>query len=232
MNYIHHAMIGVGTAALAVIAAEALGAPTVPPLTLGVGALAAATGAIATDLDHPRSFISHSIPSRMLRITLAILAIPTLAAVGVLLSTHDLLQTWNQFSGLLLGWDILRWTLIILVSALGLVGLSWVLYKSLHHRGPLHSLLFALGVTVAVCLVFSAFHHPWYWGLAFGWGWLWHILGDGLTVEGVPFFWPINDERSHTLPWWMCGVARWLLSALSIGGILGLIILRITHFPG
>jgi membrane-bound metal-dependent hydrolase YbcI (DUF457 family) len=222
MNYVHHAVIGVGTAGLGVVAAEALGLPKVSFVTLGVAALVLATGSIATDLDHPRSFISNSIPSRVIRITLAILVIPLLAALGALLTTHDVQGTWVQFTGLLFGVSFLRWTLIALGLALGLMALSWLLYKSLHHRGPLHSLLFTAGVTALACFGFWWFWLPWTLGLAFGWGWLWHILADGLTKEGVPFFWPFNDERRHTLPVWALGLGRGLLSVAAFAGLIGL----------
>jgi membrane-bound metal-dependent hydrolase YbcI (DUF457 family) len=106
--------------------------------------------------------------------------------------------------------------------------LSWLLYKSLHHRGPLHSLVFALGVTAIACFAFWWYWLPWTWGLAFGWGWLSHILADGLTKEGVPFFWPFNDERRHTLPAWSCGMGRIILSGLAVVGIILLIYSQIS----
>ena len=230
MNYIHHALIGVGTAGLGVVVAEALGMPPLPLVTLGIGALVVVTGSIATDLDHPKSFISNSIPSRVIRVALAILIIPLLAALGALFTTHDVQGTWTQFTGLVFGVNFLRWALIALGAAFGLMLFSWLLYKSQHHRGPLHSILFSLGVTAVTCLVLWWFWWPWDWGLAFGWGWLWHILADGLTKEGVPFFWPFNDERRHTLPAWGCGVARPLLSLLAVSGIILLIFLQITGY--
>jgi len=229
MNYVHHALIGVGTAGLGLVAAEALGMPAASFLTLGMGALIVATGSVATDLDHPKSFISNSIPSRVIRIALAVLAIPLLAALAALLTTHDAFGTWTQFTGLVFGVSFLRWALIALAGSLGLMLLSWLLYKSLHHRGPLHSIVFAIGVTAVACWAFWYYWLPWTWGLAFGWGWLWHILADGLTKEGVPFFWPFNDERRHTLPAWGCGLGRWLLS---LAGGLGIVLALYFQFAG
>jgi len=173
-----------------------------------MGALIVATGSIATDLDHPKSFISNSIPSRVIRIALAVLAIPLLAAMAALLTTWDVSGTWMQITGLIIGVNFLRWALIALAASLGLMLLSWLLYKSLHHRGPLHSLIFAFGVTAIACWAFWYYWLPWAWGLAFGWGWLWHILADGLTEQGVPFFWPFNDVRRHTLPAFGRGLGR------------------------
>ena len=220
MNYVHHAFIGVGTAGLGLAIAETLGMPPAPLLTVGMGALIVATGSIATDLDHPKSFISNSIPSRIIRIASAVLAIPLLAALAALLTTHDIFGTWTQLTALVFGVNFLRWALIALAASLGLMLLSWLLYKSLHHRGPLHSILFAFGVTALAGWAFWYYWLPWTWGLAFGWGWLWHILADGLTKEGVPFFWPLNDERRHTLPALACGIGRVLVSLAAVAGII------------
>jgi membrane-bound metal-dependent hydrolase YbcI (DUF457 family) len=228
MNYLHHALIGVGTAGLGIAAAEVLGLSPLPLVTLGIGTLVVVTGSIATDLDHPKSFISNSIPSGVIRVALAILVIPLLAALAAMLTTQDIPGTWTGFAGLVFGVNFLRWALIALAVAVGLMLLSWLLYRSLHHRGPLHSLLFTLVLTLVACLVFWWLWLPWAWGLAFGWGWLWHLLADGLTEQGVPFFWPFNDERRHTLPAWGCGVGRVLLSLLAVGGIILLIYLQIS----
>jgi membrane-bound metal-dependent hydrolase YbcI (DUF457 family) len=230
MNYIHHAIIGVGTASLGVLAAEVWGAPRSTPILLGAGALITAVGAIATDLDHPRSFISNTIPSRLIRVTLAVLAIPILAALGSLLTTRDLHGTITEFTAMILGINFLRWAAVAFGASLGLMLLSLTLYKSLHHRGPLHSLVFTAGITIVVCVAFSLSGVSWTWGLLFGWGWLWHILADGLTDQGVPFLWPFTDERKHTLPEWARGAGRILLTVAAMSGIVGFIIFRLQPY--
>ncbi len=55
-------------------------------------------------------------------------------------------------------------------------------------------------------------------------------MADGLTEQGVPFFWPFNDDRKYTLPDWARGMGRGLLSLAAIIGILGLIVLRLRPF--
>jgi len=217
-------------AGLGIVMAQALGMPSPSPASLGVGALVVGAGSIATDLDHPRSFISNSIPSKVIRIALAILVIPLLASLGALFSSHDVQGSWTQFKGLVFGVNFLRWALIALGSSLGLMSLSWLLYKSLHHRGPLHSILFTLAITAAICFILWWFWWPWDWGLAFGWGWMWHILADGLTSDGVPFFWPFKDVRRHTLPQWTCSVARPLLSLLAAVGIVLVIVFQVIGY--
>ena len=163
---------------------------------------------------------------------LAILTITILATLATLLTMPDVQGTWNQFTGLVLGIAILRWSLFAFGLSLGLMGFSWLLYKSLHHRGPLPSLFFAMAVTITACITPAAFKQSWGWGLVFGWGWLWHILADGLTKEGVSFFWPFNDDRTHTLTDRASGIGGGLLSLAAITGILGLIFLRLRAFFG
>lgn len=225
MNYIHHAFIGAGTVGLGILAAEWMGMPQITASGLGMGVVLTAAGAIATDLDHPKSFISHSIPSRLLRIALAILTIPTLAFFATLLTTPGSQGVWGHFTDLLLGMAILRWSLIAVGGCIGLMGLAWLLYKSLHHRGALHSLAFTLAITLSLCAIFISLGQAWVWGLFFGWGWLWHILADGMTKDGVPFFWPVNDDRKHTLPEWACGLGRVMLSLSALLGIIALVYL-------
>ena len=179
MNYVHHALIGVGTAGLGISAAEALGAAPLPLVTLGIVILIVGTGSIATDLDHPKSFISNSIPSHVIRIALAVLAIPVIAALGALLTTHDVDRAWTQVTGLIFGLSFLRWALIALGVSLGLMLLSWLLYKSLHHRGPLHSLIFAFGVAALAGWVFWYYWFPWAWGLEAV------VQGRGLTAKKI-----------------------------------------------
>jgi len=147
MNCVHHVFIGGGTVGLGFATAEAFGMVPAPLLALGTGALLVAAGSNATDLDNPRSFISNSIPSRVVRIVLAVLAIPLFATLAALLTTHDFSNTWVQITGLVFGVNFLHWALIVLAASLGLMLLCWLLYKSLYHRGLLHSIIFAIGVT-------------------------------------------------------------------------------------
>jgi len=88
------------TASLGLVVVEALGMPAPTLVNLGIGALVIATGSIATDLDHPKSFISNSIPSHVIRIALAVLVIPLLAGLAALLTAPDPRGTWTELAGL------------------------------------------------------------------------------------------------------------------------------------
>ena len=47
----------------------------------------------------------------------------------------------------------------------------------------------------------------WWVGLAVFWGWLAHILGDGLTYSAVPLWWPIQIRGCR---WTPVGTPRWM----------------------
>jgi membrane-bound metal-dependent hydrolase YbcI (DUF457 family) len=232
MNYTQHTLIGVGTAGLGLLTAEALGAPPAALITLIVGTAMAGLGSVAVDIDHPRSFIGRTVPFKVARLAGTILAVPLVAALGTLLTTRNAPDTWMQIWNLIMGLTFLRWLLIIFIAALAIMGLSWFLFHTISHRGPLHSLAFTAGITSAVCLVFWSIGAPWIWGVVFGWGWLWHILADGLTEAGVPLFWPINNNRLHVLPEWARGLGKVLLYLAAFGGIFGMIYLRLRPFFG
>jgi inner membrane protein len=69
---------------------------------------------------------------------------------------------------------------------------AWGAHLAFGHRGLLHSLLMVAVVGyVGVRLVGGVF------GLALAWGYLWHLLADFLTVQGVPFFLPLWGGRLH-----------------------------------
>ena len=72
----------------------------------------------------------------------------------------------------------------------GTGALAWGLEHTLHHRGPLHSLL----ATIAVALLGNAVGAPLGvtdLGAVVGFGWMAHLLGDIGTRRGIPLFWPV-----------------------------------------
>jgi len=97
MNYTQHILIGVGAAGLTVLAGRAIGLPRPAATTLLTGAAVIAAGAIAVDIDHPRSFVSSGLPLEILdRLLPLVVLVAVLAAA--LLAGHDkgltgLLQT-------------------------------------------------------------------------------------------------------------------------------------------
>ena len=67
------------------------------------------------------------------------------------------------------------------------------------HRGPTHSLVWCLGLAVAAYAANSAVSGEpagLLLALAVLAGALSHVLADGLTVAGVPLWWPFRRRRS------------------------------------
>lgn len=56
------------------------------------------------------------------------------------------------------------------------------------HRGVIHSLTFAVAVSILIAIYFPV--------LAFGFflGYASHLIGDAITIEGIRPFWPLKSE--------------------------------------
>lgn len=70
----------------------------------------------------------------------------------------------------------------------GILG-KWVAFFS-KHRGVYHSLFLAV-----VLLSGLGYFWRWDYGLAFFIGYLAHLLGDGITIQGVQLFYPFSDWK-------------------------------------
>ena len=176
-----HLAIGAGSTALGLYGLQALGAP-LDPLTIAFGAMAAGLGALAPDVDHPRSTASSSLPDKLFDQAIQ-MALPLLLLVFV----------FAVFGGKAVGASmmasfgpLLRIAGTMLAFAIAFVLASKIARRYTKHRGATHSLFTAgvatLFVTV-VCLVASV---PAWYGLLFGWGWLTHLGADATTKMGVP----------------------------------------------
>ena len=86
------------------------------------------------------------------------------------------------------------------MGEVGLALSSWLQSFGVQHRGVTHYGLTALVVTVISGLL------GWWLGyldvgLAFGLGYLSHILADSMTLTGTPLLWPLQKEKNfHVLP--------------------------------
>ncbi|RAU19131.1 hypothetical protein DN062_02330 [Nitrincola tibetensis] len=65
------------------------------------------------------------------------------------------------------------------------------------HRGPTHSLLFMLVLTIGLAMAYQRYD-PYYqnWWLAIWVGSLSHLVADWMTRGGVPLFWPKKTRIS------------------------------------
>ena len=110
--------------------------------------------------------------------------------------------------GSLLGRLLPRW-LAGLLDGIGLF-ISGIVRKILGHRTATHWPIWA-GVLALVGL-----NAGWPWLVWFGWGYLWHILGDFGTKSGVPLFGPFwtkdikwSPLRTGTWPEFVLAAALW-----------------------
>lgn len=84
------------------------------------------------------------------------------------------------------------------LGKIGVMLSNWLRSFGVEHRGFTHYGLTTLLVIVAGGLLGWRLGH-WDVGLAFGLGYLSHILADGLTLTGVPLLWP-RKKNVHLLP--------------------------------
>lgn len=225
MNYSGHIVVAIGTAGLAIVGGQVWGLPKPDLTTLLTGCAVIAAGAVAVDIDHPRSFISSGLPRDILDRVLPVAVLVVLFA-AMFLTGHDIkgLMSFLQAS-----W--VKLTLTIVGLALALMLAAWVISGTLRHRGPLHSLAFSIGMTVVavVVLLYLVPELSWWWGFGFGWGWLSHVLADGLTQYGVPFWWPLSSRRFHVLPYpgfrWV-EQAVWILSVLALFAVVWFVFIK------
>jgi membrane-bound metal-dependent hydrolase YbcI (DUF457 family) len=176
VKFEEHAIIGLGTASLLPII-QVIGGTQPDFSTLLTGASSIVLGTAIVDLDHPRSFISRSIPRKLLVPAMLLLLIGFV---------------FTPFSA---NSKIIEAGTTLLIVALGPVLVSQTLFRTLKHRGPWHSLAAAGGATLVGCFLCWQFNKPLWVGLCFGWGWLSHVLADSTTHQGVPLWWPIYSKR-------------------------------------
>ena len=82
----------------------------------------------------------------------------------------------------------------------GLAISSWLQSVGVQHRGLTH-----YGLTTIAIIALSALLGWWLdyldVGLAFGLGYLSHVLADSLTIAGTPLLWPLKKKKNfHLLP--------------------------------
>lgn len=157
--------------------------------TIGIAAMTAGFGALMPDLDHPDSKASNAVPLELLSwgVGVAGMAIVVAYFTGRLGGDQAVAVARSAFA------PLLRGAVIAIVLALVLVGASLVLRAVSHHRGTTHSLAFAAGITAIGSIVCGVASVPVSYGLAFGWGWLTHLITDAMTPAGLPsLYWPFR----------------------------------------
>jgi len=166
--------------------AQALGQP-LGPQELAAGAVACAGAALIPDLDHPKATIAHTFGP----VSEAVSRGVNLVAGGHRQMTHSLLFAVGF--GLLcqlfaLGGSNLALVMMFLLAAFAFRALNIVIPGTSKSMKGIVVLLEAALVTF---LISQYMPGSWWWfGFAAALGCLIHCVGDTLTPEGVPWFWP------------------------------------------
>ena len=109
-------------------------------------------------------------------------------------------------------------------SAVGRLLPRWWQFTTPGHRGPTHSLVWCLGLAVAAHAGNSAVNGqpagP-LLALAVLAGSLSHVLADGLTVAGVPLWWPFRRRRSVFLGALAFRTRSWAEALVVLGVVAG-----------
>lgn len=192
-----HAVMGAaGWLAAAPSLSAALGTP-LTPAELAVGTVACAGAALIPDLDHPQATIAHTFGP----VSHAASKVTAFLAGGHRKGTHSLL-----FVGLFgflcytvaigteaSGSNIPAIILMFLLAAFAFRGLNIVPPNTSKGLKGIMVIAEAAVLTWAMTLIMP---ESWWWlGLAGALGAFIHLIGDALTPEGVPFFYPLFKYR-------------------------------------
>ena len=110
------------------------------------------------------------------------------ARTAVGLGKEQIKREWRRSKSISL---VLRWVVAIPFNLFA---------KIVPHRGPTHWLVTAAVVVVAVAYISELFGLPPVVPVAFGAGYLSHLLADAVTVAGVPLLGPLSGRSVRFLP--------------------------------
>ena len=205
-----HALLGaVGFLAAAPAVYHFAGVATPEPATLAVGALTCSGFSLLPDIDEPGSTISRKLGP----ISRGVSEVTRRLAGGHRQATHSLAFAAAVGFGC---WAALRWhpataATVIVVAATLLVA-RLVIPLGLGR-------IFGVGLVLAAGAGWWAWTHPWpaLPAIAAA-GVVAHLLGDAITVEGVPFLWPVRWRAALPLVGHTSSMRETILgTALSVG---------------
>ena len=198
-----HAMSGAMVWLLASpVVAHALNEP-LGPKELAAGAIACAGAAVIPDLDHPQATVARTFGPASQAVAKGV----ALVAGGHRQGTHSLLFVGGfglMCSLFAMGGSTWAMILMFLLAAFCFRALNLVIPgTSYSFKGA----VILVEAVVAVALIVHFMPGSWWWlGFACALGCFVHLIGDALTPEGVPFFWPARWRGSipiiaHTGNW-------------------------------
>jgi membrane-bound metal-dependent hydrolase YbcI (DUF457 family) len=178
-----HALLGAVTFLAAAPSVAVATHQSMPPAELVVGAMVCAGFALLPDIDEPHSTVSRKLGP----ISMVVSAITNKVAGGHRHATHSLLFVGLVGFG---AWYAVKhspWAAAIIVACAMLLAARMVFPLDL---GKSFLIVVALSGGAAYWAMRS--HDVGYWlPAAAAAGVLLHLIGDMLTVEGVPLFWPL-----------------------------------------
>jgi len=198
-------------------------AMSLSPAQIAAGTVVCAGAALLPDMDHHDGTIANTFGI----VTRLICRFVAWVSGGHRHATHSLLfaagmgaGTWWVASHEPIAW----WAILFLLVGLGLRGIG----IGLKERDDVTGLLNA---AIAAALVYVMHDLDMRWaGYAVGLGCLAHVVGDCLTPEGCPVFWPVPQRLGMAIvPRTNGHVERWVLTPLLT---LGVIILAIRSTLG
>jgi len=204
--------------------------------TLGVGCVTSAAFALLPDIDEPGSTVSRKLGP----ISRSVSKFTNKIAGGHRQATHSLLFAAIIGVG---AWFCTqhRLAIAIVVAASFLLVFRMLLPRMIRYSGLVSMGMLALGGGSA-WWIFHDYHQafsvgPWWFILATGGGCIWHLVGDSLTVEGVPWFWlpgihPLQRIRLAVPLVGHCGSARESLVGLLLTVALVWMAVVLVVLPG
>lgn len=201
LGFSHATSGALGWFVTAPLISNAIGMPLTPQ-ELGIGAVACAGAALIPDLDHPQATIAWTFGP----ISKAAARLTALLAGGHRQGTHSLLFSlgFGAFC-YLVGTSSLWWhtttpamILLFMLAAFAFRGLNIVPPRVSGTFKGLVVLAEALVLTLAINYFMpQETITSWWWlGLAGAMGAIIHLIGDTLTPEGVPWFYPARWRAS------------------------------------
>jgi membrane-bound metal-dependent hydrolase YbcI (DUF457 family) len=165
------------------------------------GAVITAGAALAPDLDHPGS---SSASNSLKPVTTGLASVVSIISFGHRKGTHSLLGI-AAFAGLILlatgplaPWGVLIAAFLLSAFTCKAIGFNLFKYIPIPGSQTLATVITSAAMTWIVYAV-SAGNYDWFfWAAACGFAI--HIIGDAITVMGVPLLWPIGkDFRLFTM---------------------------------
>lgn len=216
-----HALLGAVTClGLAPVVGHLAHVPLSPP-EIGVGTVVTSAFALLPDIDEPHSTVS----TKLGPLSEVVSKVTNKLSGGHRHATHSLL-----FAALIgvatrygLDW---RWTAPIIVAFSALLVLRILLPLGIGRRGLIPFVLAAAVTWWTIIHTGSA--RDWLPYAAFG-GVVLHLIGDALTVEGVPFLWPLPFRTAVPLVGHTESMRESILGAAMSLGVLALCWIVVLH---